>query len=548
MLSLLSISLFAASALIIYRYVLYPSFVSPLSKIPAAHFTASWSPLWILWVRYTDVEVQTIHKAHVKHGPIVRLGPNEVSINCVDDGLRKVYAGGFEKTFFYDQFQNYGVPNMFSTKESKPHAARKRMISNVYSKSFIQSSQEAHEVTRSIVFDRMLPTLDTYAAKGSPLEVFELNDAVTMDFICCYVFGLSNDCNFILDVDMRKQFLSWYRKRSEHSFWNQEIPGVTRMLRNIGIHMVPKWVHAANRELEAWMLGLCSAAEHSLKAASEYSEKAHRTRPIVYGQLKDALRRSTTKTEAQEESQISGRLDILVASELLDHVTAGMDTSGITLTYLFWELSRQPDLQASLRRELLTLSPTLAFKNKSDLPLARSVDALPLLHAVVMETLRRHAAIPGSQPRATPSTPTSLAGSPPLPGGVRVSAQAYSLHRNEEAFPDPEAWLPQRWLDADQGKKDEMMRWFWAFGSGGRMCVGSNFAMQGTHFFSTTRCCLFKTRPVGNHEYAELKYVTAAIYTNFTTSIVDDTGIDQVDAYTAGPTSDQLTLRFARVQ
>lgn len=99
--------LLAAFALIFYRYFIYPSFISPLSKIPSGHITASWSPLWILWVRYTRVEVQTIHKAHVKLGPIVRLGPNEVSINCVDGGLRTVYAGGFEKPCFYDQFQNY---------------------------------------------------------------------------------------------------------------------------------------------------------------------------------------------------------------------------------------------------------------------------------------------------------------------------------------------------------------------------------------------------------------------------------------------------------
>lgn len=106
--SLVGISLLAAVALFVYKYLIYPSFLSPLSKIPAAHFTASWSPLWILWVRFSRVEVRTIHKAHHRHGPIVRLGPNEVSINCVDGGLRTVYAGGFEKPFFYEQFDNYG--------------------------------------------------------------------------------------------------------------------------------------------------------------------------------------------------------------------------------------------------------------------------------------------------------------------------------------------------------------------------------------------------------------------------------------------------------
>ena len=380
---------------------------------------------------------------------------------------------------------------MFSIKTNKPHAVRKRMIANVYSKSFMQSSNEVHEMIRIILFDRMLPAIDSHAANGSPLEIYEFNYGVTMEFIISYLFGLSNDINFIQDVEMRKQFLDWYFKRSEHGFWNQELPGVTRMLQNFGIHLVPKWVDEANEKFEAWMLQLCREAECPLETISGPTAKTSRTQSVVYSQLADALKRSVTKNDASTDSRISSEGEILIASELLDHVIAGMDTSGYTLAFLFWELSRQSDLQDLLREELLTLSPKLNLENKSALPSARSVDALPILHAVVMETLRRHAAISGPQPRLTPSTPTSLVRSPPLPGGVRVSAQAYSLHRNETVFPNAETWLPRRWLDADQGKKDEMMRWFWAFGSGSRMCVGSNFAMQGKISFSGPVVCLF---------------------------------------------------------
>lgn len=45
--------------------------------------------------------------AHDKYGPVVRLGPREISINCVDDGIRIVYGKGFEKTGFYDVFANF---------------------------------------------------------------------------------------------------------------------------------------------------------------------------------------------------------------------------------------------------------------------------------------------------------------------------------------------------------------------------------------------------------------------------------------------------------
>lgn len=93
----------------LWVHVIVPTFLSPLSKIPNAHFTSSISSLWILWKRYTEHENRVIHAAHVKHGDIVRLGPNEISINCVDGGIRTVYSGGFEKSAWYpNQFDNYG--------------------------------------------------------------------------------------------------------------------------------------------------------------------------------------------------------------------------------------------------------------------------------------------------------------------------------------------------------------------------------------------------------------------------------------------------------
>lgn len=90
-----------------YRYIFYPAFISPLSKLPNAHFTCSISGLWILWRRYQERELNTIFKSHQKHGPIVRLGPNEVSVNCVDGGIRTIYTGGFEKSDWYSIFVNY---------------------------------------------------------------------------------------------------------------------------------------------------------------------------------------------------------------------------------------------------------------------------------------------------------------------------------------------------------------------------------------------------------------------------------------------------------
>lgn len=43
-----------------------------------------------------------------------------------------------------------------------------------------------------------------------------------------------------------------------------------------------------------------------------------------------------------------------------------------------------------------------------------------------------------------------------------------------------------------------------------------------------------------------MKYIIASLYSNYTTIIVDDTGIEQSDAYTAPPQSDKLLIRLLK--
>ena len=41
-----------------------------------------------------------------------------------------------------------------------------------------------------------------------------------------------------------------------------------------------------------------------------------------------------------------------------------------------------------------------------------------------------------------------------------------------------------------------------------------------------------------------MKYILAALYTNYATTVVDDTRIEQVDAYTAPPKNDELHVKL----
>lgn len=91
---------------LLYRYL-----SNPLRHVPAAHPLSHFTSLWISCIRWKSVENATLKDAHDKLGPIVCLGPKEISVNCVKGGIREVYAGGFEKGDgrygWYGFFANY---------------------------------------------------------------------------------------------------------------------------------------------------------------------------------------------------------------------------------------------------------------------------------------------------------------------------------------------------------------------------------------------------------------------------------------------------------
>lgn len=428
---------------------------------------------------------------------------------------------------------------MFSTAESKPHAQRKRLMSNVYAKSSLQSSEGFATACEQIVQERLLPAMKTCLDSGRDMgriDLYQLFGFATMDLVTAYMFGLRSGSNFIQNPEDGERWLNLYSSRKQFAFWPQELPGITNMLAKLGIRLSPAWVREANHELGDWCIQMCERADSCIDGDAQCRPQDV---PTVYQQLKKALnseiRKGTDIPTGLIEAARTPRLS--VAGDMLDHLSAGHETSSITLTYLFHELILHQKLQVRLREELLTCFNAMQHDStpnmgRAVLPSSKTLDALPFLHAVLMETLRLHTAIPGSQPRITPPAkpgqPVKLGPFHDIPPNVRVSAQAYSLHRNPCVFSDPDSFDPDRWLTRGENRKADMMRWFWAFSSGGRMCIGSHLAML------------------------QMKLLIAVLFANFEfLRVVDDNpkggGIVQEDEYTARPKGERLIVEFATV-
>jgi cytochrome P450 len=138
-----------------------------------------------------------------------------------------------------------------------------------------------------------------------------------------------------------------------------------------------------------------------------------------------------------------------IRDELLTLLTAGHETTATSLSWAVERLCRDPQRLERLREEV-----------------EAGEDAY--LTATIQETLRLRPVIAGVIRRLT--EPVEIGGYE-LPAGIKVVPAIYLVHRNPEAYPDPQSFKPERFLDESPGT----YTWI-PFGGGVRRCLGAAFA------------------------------------------------------------------------
>jgi cytochrome P450 len=243
--------------------------------------------------------------------------------------------------------------------------------------------------------------------------------------------------------------------------------------------MMYRWIYF--RPLMEFLASLRSLRSILLRSKTAHHARGSRVRDYGWNSVQ-----SFKKTEKDSEAgkmNTAGKLftyegtesalrDTQIASECMDHLVAGVDTTGDTLCFTMWSLSR-PEY-AGVQEKLFEELKSIDFPGDG-VPSIQKIDALPYLDAVIKEGLRLFAAIPMTLFREVPAEGKSIYGYV-LPGGTIVGSQAYSLHRHEDIYPQPEEFIPERWLNIDKETELQMQRQFWAFSSGARSCIGQKYS------------------------------------------------------------------------
>ncbi|QPG76706.1 hypothetical protein FOA43_004100 [Brettanomyces nanus] len=458
------------------------------------------SGYWILYKSWSEQRNHYVDHLHRIYGPIVRVGPNEVDI-CDSSYLKDVYVHDMDKSNFYAQFVNYGSHNTFSTVDKETHKESRKVSAKFYSKTHV-CSDEVQQNIRGVI-SKVLKVLDQ--SKNSPINVFLLWSDMAMDAVTIFSFGTKYYQPLLDDPwGLGKTVVMDFFVQSSSWFWTTQMPQVYNWVVPQGVNVATqKCCDFIEKQFERALSGIGESEETLVNTL--LGEKASNAKKPVFD-------------------------DLRTKSECFDHIAAGHNTTATTLSYVYFELSRHPELQQRLVDELKTFNGNKILSvDDHESQIYSKVEELPLMNAVIDETFRVYAAIPGQEPRLAPKGGMQWRGSKEtprctVPQGTVITMQPWSLHRDPSVFTDPNNWNPDRWMIEDQEKLKAMRKNLIPFSAGARMCVGMNLAICEIKLNISSIMSRYKVKLEEGFDYDSYSYFA--------------------DAYTSMPAKAQMPLVF----
>ena len=186
---------------------------------------------------------------------------------------------------------------------------------------------------------------------------------------------------------------------------------------------------------------------------------------------------------ARDEEDGSQMSTAKLMDELFGIVSAGHETSSITLAWLFHSLAAHPAIEAKVHAEL---DRVLGER----LPTVADLPNLPYLKQVIDETLRRY-------PAAYVSTRQSIAADEvagyTIPAKSIVLINIYGLHHHPRYWSEPDRFNPDRFapVHADVIHRQAYL----PFLLGPRKCIGEPLAQLEMQLIAATIAQRFRLRP-----------------------------------------------------
>jgi cytochrome P450 len=434
---LISIALYLFYA---FSSSIYDVYYGPLSQIPGPKLRA-FSKFPSIITLMKGCETETYPELHDKYGPVVRIGPREISYAAGAEAWKEIYGFKSQVTkdpAFYDTSLNR-VASIFEA-DREGHARHRKVLTHSFADKTLRDVEPLLKGWVGKMLDRFR------GPGGTPIDVVGLYN--------CTTFDIMGDIAFATDLGMLSS------GQVSHSvrliFQNLKNSALVRGMSNI--HPIFRWFFkdivfeygpVKAQRVQHWNYTK-EAVDNRLRSPPSEGRRDLWTKVV-----------ETAKTPAglSLEEQYSNASGFMIA---------GTETTATALSGITFSLLKNPQYLSQLTAEVRT-----AFQTYEDINLDQ-LARLPYLQAIIQEGLRVYPPVPSLLPRTVPVGGVTILDDF-IPGGTWVGVHQLATYRRESNFKNARQFRPERWLGDPEYQNDQRSA-FEPFSVGPRNCLGKNLA------------------------------------------------------------------------
>ncbi|KAI1733507.1 cytochrome P450 [Xylaria scruposa] len=454
--------------------MMYRRYASPLRSIPGP-FLASCSRLWKLRSTISENSQWEHIELHKKYGPIVRIGPNEVSFSSPHVARNILSAGKrFYKTDFYSVFPPPENPDIFTEIREEVHAMKKKVANVPYSMAAMRQLSPFIDDTIELLVSRMsdfcADSATTSPKEGSfggnkPQPSFDLGNWLhyfAFDVLGEVAFGRS--FGFLVAGMDKENAIRTIDNSQKYNGILGQIPEFDIFLRRNPICKYIPALDPANNLITR------IAKEEMAKRRPFEIEREGKG---AGGDGREDLMASLIKGHLKDPQKFREG-DIFAVAH--GAIFAGSDSTASTMQSFFWLTLTAPRVYASLKAEIDAAVADGTIPPTGNVEWTQSQN-LPYFQACLKEAMRLRPAVGLNISRYAPAPDGVEIDGRHYPAGTRLAVNGWVLHRDKAVFgADADFFRPERWLEDEENAR-VMERYMCQFGGGAHVCIGRNLAL-----------------------------------------------------------------------
>ncbi|KAI1455345.1 cytochrome P450 [Annulohypoxylon moriforme] len=387
------------------------------------------------------------YQNHLKYGRVIRQGPNKLVFNSVE-ALHDIYDNErVVKSHVYSVTQQApNVYNLFNVIDRRVHKHKRRLIGQVTG----DRSMRIFEPTMIEQIDVFIDQLSTSSKSSHAVNMTTLLKRLGNDIVSLLAFGYPLNTQVDLShraVEDGAEAANYYAyNRMQFPLWGIREPKYLLLVLNKG------W--KTRMEFRKTLRNMILARVAKPKDAQH----------DLYSIVGDAMDSGDAKNL---------RLGA-VWSEAVFFFPAGSDTTATVLSALFFYLSGNQQSYRKLSHEIRS-----TFESDEEIRSGPKLASCTYLRACIDESLRISPPVGGTLWREAATSPDNeplIIDGHVIPPGTQFGVNMYTIHHNEEYFPDPFAFKPERWILGEEESKRTRRDAFSPFSIGYRGCAGKPMA------------------------------------------------------------------------